>query len=112
MTAQLTNNELDAIENAVSFKKSIKLPSNKICVLQGIDKINKNITCSVNGDNAPMIISFSDIVNNQYELSTGGSNQESVLVGKEKAKSRIERRNIVKQRRVEDLGEALEVEDR
>ena len=37
-------------------------------------------------------------------------NQESVLAGKEKAKSRIKRRNMVKQRRVEDLGEALEVE--
>jgi hypothetical protein len=31
---------------------------------------------------------------------------------KEKAKSLIEKRNMVKQRRVEDLGEALEVEDR
>jgi hypothetical protein len=31
---------------------------------------------------------------------------------KEKAKSRIERRNMVKQRKAEDLGEALEVEDR
>jgi hypothetical protein len=85
MSEQLTKEELDAIENAVSYKKSIKL-NNKFCVLQSIDKINKNITCSVNGDNAPMTISFSDIIKNQYELSTGGSKSRKRLSRKRKGK--------------------------
>ena len=39
-------------------------------------------------------------------------NQENILEGKEKAKSLIEKGNMVNLRRVEDLGEALEVEDK
>jgi hypothetical protein len=39
-------------------------------------------------------------------------NQENIVVTNEKAKSLIEKRNMVNQRRVEDLGEALKVEDK
>jgi hypothetical protein len=85
MTAQLTEEELDAIENAVSFKKSIKLSDGKKCLLQSIDKINKHITCSVNGED-PITIKFSDIIKEQYELLAGGSKSRKRLSRKRKGK--------------------------
>ena len=97
----LPENYITAINNAVAHKRQLDLGDNKICVLYEVNWSNNTIYCKIN--NKPTIIQISDILKNDYKL---------VEAGKEKAKSLIERINIVKQRRAENLGEALETEGR
>jgi len=81
---EVTEEDVNAIKNAVSFKKTIKLSDNKLCVLQEAD--NQSIKCLVTGDNKIMVIPFSEIIEKQYELLEGGSKSRKRLSLRRKGK--------------------------
>ena len=96
MIADLTNEELNAIKNAVSLKKSIIFHNNEYCVLQSIDEINKNITCSIRDNDATKTIPFSEIIEKKYALLEGGSKSRKRLSRKRKGKKSYKKKKYGK----------------